>query len=182
MSDDFPSGRPDALLNEPIDERTFAELYSSLRSAARQARSRNPQRTLNTTALVNEAWLKLDSGCTTFRDRGHFLRTAALAMRQILVDYARYRGATRRDRKAETPLIEDWVEDLALSPHEDVLELDRSLSELEAVDERAAQLVLLRFFGGLPMDEAAELLDISPRTAARDWIRARAFLKSRLSP
>lgn len=181
MGKDAPNGTPAAPWTGTVDEQAFADLYRSLRSAARQARSRNPQRTLNTTALVNEAWLKLGAGDTTFRDRAHFIRTAALAMRQILVDYARYRGAARRDRDAEFPLVENWVEDLAVAPHDEVLGLDRALSELESVDERAALLVLLRFFGGLSMDEAAELLDISPRTAARDWVRARAFLKAYLS-
>ncbi len=180
MTEDVPPRTSGSVLPDTVDESAFAELYRSLRSAARQARSRNPQRTLNTTALVNEAWLKLDAGDTAFRDREHFIRTAALAMRQILVDYARYRGAARRDREAELPLIEAWVEDLETDSPDDVLVLDQALRELEAVDERAATLVLLRFFGGLSMDEAAEMLDISPRTAARDWTRARAFLKLRM--
>lgn len=180
MGEDLPKERADEPSATAVDDQAFAELYRSLRAAARQVRARNPQRTLNTTALVNEAWLKLDASETDFRDRAHFIRTAALAMRQILVDYARYRGAVRRDRAVERPLVEDWVEDLMVAPHDEVLALDAALSELEAFDERAAGLVVLRFFGGLSMDEAAELLTISPRTAARDWIRARAFLKTRL--
>lgn len=182
MAEDSPSGAPGSLPAGVADESTFAELYRSLRSAARQARSRNPQRTLNTTALVNEAWLKLEAGDTAFQDRDHFIRTAALAMRQILVDYARYRGAERRDRDAELPLIESWVEDLQTRSHDEVLMLDQALTELEAVDPRCAMLVLLRFFGGVSMDEAAGMLGISPRTAARDWTRARAFLKLRMAP
>lgn len=181
MGEDLPKEGADGRSAGAIDDESFAELYRSLRAAARQVRSRNPQRTLNTTALVNEAWLKLDAGATEFQDRAHFIRTAALAMRQILVDYARYRGAARRDRDAELPLVEDWVEDLVVAPHDEVLALDAALLELEAVDERSAGLVVLRFFGGLSIDEAAELLDISPRTAARDWTRARAFLKTRLA-
>ena len=164
------------------DERAFAELYRELRAAARQMRARNPQRTLNTTALVNEAWLKLNAAETGFQNRSHYLSTAALAMRQILVDYARYRGAARRDRDVELPLIETGIEDLALGAHEDVLALDAALSDLEALDPQASHLVVLRFFGGLQVDEAAEVLEISERTAARAWIRARAFLNSRLSP
>ncbi len=164
------------------DERAFAELYRELRAAARQMRARNPQRTLNTTALVNEAWLKLNAAETGFQNRSHYLSTAALAMRQILVDYARYRGAARRDRDVELPLIETGIEDLTLGAHEDVLALDAALSDLEALDPQASHLVVLRFFGGLQVDEAAEVLEISERTAARAWIRARAFLNSRLSP
>jgi len=180
MAEDFPLRAPGRLLPDAVDEQTFAQLYRSLRRAARQARSRNPQRTMNTTALVNEAWLKLDVGDTVFQDRSHFLRTAVLAMRQILVDYARYRGAARRDRDVELPLVESRVEDFEVDSHEDVLALDQALSELESVDERCALVVMLRFFGGLSMDEAADTLGISPRTAARDWTRARAFLASRL--
>ena len=164
------------------DERAFAELYRELRAAARQMRARNPQRTLNTTALVNEAWLKLNAAETGFQNRSHYLSTAALAMRQILVDYARYRGAARRDRDVELPLIETGIEDLTLGAHEDVLALDAALSDLEALDPQASNLVVLRFFGGLQVDEAAEVLEISERTAARAWIRARAFLKTRLAP
>jgi len=164
------------------DERAFAELYRELRAAARQMRARNPQRTLNTTALVNEAWLKLNAAETGFQNRSHYLSTAALAMRQILVDYARYRGAARRDRDVELPLIETGIEDLTLGAHEDVLALDAALSDLEALDPQASHLVVLRFFGGLQVDEAAEVLEISERTAARAWIRARAFLKTRLAP
>jgi len=164
------------------DEQAFAEIYRELRAAARQMRARNPQRTLNTTALVNEAWLKLNAAETGFQNRLHYLSTAALAMRQILVDYARYRGAARRDRDVELPLIETGIEDLTLGAHEDVLALDAALSDLEALDPQASHLVVLRFFGGLQVDEAAEVLEISERTAARAWIRARAFLNSRLSP
>lgn len=161
-------------------DRRFAEVYRELRAAARQMRAHNPQRTLNTTALVNEAWLKLDRAKSGFHNRAHFLRTAALAMRQILVDYARYRGAARRARDAELPLIDSGLCDLSAAIDHDTLALDAALTELESLDPQAAQLVILRFFGGLAVDEAAEVLEIAPRTAARAWIRARAFLKSRL--
>ncbi len=178
----WPCNGATGTMTDVPDEDRFAELYRELRAAARQARSRNPQRTINTTALVHEAWLKLDRGSTAFRDREHFVRTAALAMRQVLVDYARYRGAERRDREAELPLIESQLEDLSIGASEEMLALDQALSQLQQIDERAADLVLLRFFAGLSIDEAAEVLDISSRTAARDWIRARAFLKARLGP
>ena len=169
-------------MSTPENERAFAEVYRELRAAARQMRARNPQRTINTTALVNEAWLKLEASERPFVDRSHYLATAALAMRQILVDYARYRGAERRDRDAELPLIESGIEGLSLTADHDLLALDEALSELEALDPQATHVVVLRFFGGLPVDEAAEVLEIAPRTAARAWTRARAFLKSRLSP
>jgi RNA polymerase sigma factor (TIGR02999 family) len=158
----------------------FVQVYRQLRLAARNARRSNPQQTLNTTALVNEAWLKLELADAPANDRIHYLKTAALAMRQLLVDYARYRGAEKRDRAMELPLLEDLLpgEDGAA---DDVLALDRALERLEALDARAAELVMLRFFGGATLEEAAELLATSRRSAARDWARARAFLRTQLA-
>jgi len=162
------------------DEQQFAAVYRELRAIAHRVRTSNPQPTLNTTALVHEAWLKLNAADHPFTERGHYLRTAALAMRQILVDYARYRGAGKRDRNEELPLVESTLSGQAQQSAEDVLALDEALTELERLDERAASLVLLRFFAGASIGEAAAAVNISPRSAARDWRRARAFLHSRL--
>lgn len=163
------------------DQAAFPEVYRELRAIARRVRSRNPQKTINTTALVHEVWMRLDRDGRRYNERDHYFMTAAAAMRQILVDYARYRGAAKRNRKDEVALVEYGIEDVRARSVEEVLALDQALSALEQLDQRAARLVMLRFYAGLTADEAARILDISPRSAARDWIRARAFLKSRLA-
>jgi RNA polymerase sigma factor (TIGR02999 family) len=102
----------------------FVQVYRQLRQAARNARSANPQQTMNTTALVNEAWLKLEQADADANDRMHYLKTAALAMRQLLVDYARYRGAEKRDRAMELPLLEDLLPGTDHESADDVLALE----------------------------------------------------------
>jgi len=159
----------------------IAKVYEQLKRAARGARRVNPQNTLNTTALVHEAWLKLEQSRHQTGDRSHYLRTAALAMRQLLVDYARFRGSARRDRAAEMPLVETGLAEFLPLAREEILSLDQALDELAGFDARAAEVVLLRFFGGLSISEAAETMQISVRSASRDWTRARAFLKTRLA-
>lgn len=166
---------------EIADGQEFTEIYRELRTIARRMRLHNPQETINTTALVHECWLRLDRANALFNERDHYLFTAARAMRQILVDYARYRGAAKRNRERELPLIEFGLEDESVRSAEEILALDQALFALESLDERAARLVLLRFYAGISIHEAARILEISPRSAARDWKRARAFLRSRLS-
>jgi RNA polymerase sigma factor (TIGR02999 family) len=165
------------------DERDeyFVQVYRQLRLAARYARSANPQQTMNTTALVHEAWLKLEQSDAPANDRMHYLKTAALAMRQLLVDHARYRGAEKRDRDLELPLFEEFLPGSKGDSAEDVLALETALARLEQLDPRSAQLVVLRFFGGATLEEAAELMETSRRSAAREWARARAFLRTQLA-
>jgi RNA polymerase sigma factor (TIGR02999 family) len=160
----------------------FVQVYRELRQAARYARSANPQQTLNTTALVNEAWLKLEQADAPANDRMHYLKTAALAMRQLLVDYARYRGAEKRDRALELPLFDELLPRIEANSAEDVLSLEAALERLEQLDPAAAEIVVLRFFGGATLEEAAELMTTSRRSAARHWARARAFLRTQLKP
>ncbi|WP_376693101.1 ECF-type sigma factor [Wenzhouxiangella sp. EGI_FJ10409] len=160
----------------------FVQVYRQLRQAARQARSANPQQTLNTTALVNEAWLKLEQADAPANDRMHYLKTAAMAMRQLLVDYARYRGAEKRDRAMELPLFEEFLPEVDTDSAEEVLALEAALECLEELDPRAAELVVLRFFGGATLEEAADMMNTSRRSAAREWARARAFLRTQLVP
>ena len=157
------------------------EIYEQLRRAARSARRVNPQNTLNTTALVHEAWLKLEQSRHSTGDRGHYARTAAVAMRQLLVDYARFRGSAKRDRAVEMPLVESGTVGFAPLARDEILSLDQALDELAGFDSRAADVVLLRFFGGLSIKEVAKTLRISVRSANRDWARARAFLKTRIA-
>jgi RNA polymerase sigma-70 factor, ECF subfamily len=155
------------------------ELYLELRNLARRAISNHPYQTLNTTAIVHEAWLKLQSRDVEWNSREHFVGTAALAMRQILVDYARYRTADMRDHRKQVEIFE--VDGGESATAEQMLALDQALTSLEKLDEKMTRLVMLRFFAGLGLDEAAACLEVSPRTASRLWTRARAFLKTNLN-
>lgn len=153
----------------------FTDIYAELRTIARREHRRNPSATLNTTAVVHEAWMRLRRR-EGWNDREHYLSVAALAMRHVLVDHARYRGAERRDAALEVPLCQLPDDRTATSTR--LLALDAAISELEKLDERLARLVVLRFFGGLTLAEAGSCIGVSARTAARDWKRARAFLRT----
>jgi RNA polymerase sigma factor (TIGR02999 family) len=159
-----------------LHAQAFEAAYAELRRLARaQLRSLKPGETLATTALVNETFLKLVGSSAGWQDRAHFLALAARAMRQILVDYARERHAQKRggDRRRTT------LDGGALSVEavvEEMLDIDRALSNLERVDDRLARLVELRFFGGLTDDEIARSEGVTARTVRRDWQKARAFL------
>jgi RNA polymerase sigma factor (TIGR02999 family) len=158
----------------------FGRLYQELRSIARrQTRRRMGERTLCTTAVVHEAYLKLfDHRRKKVRDRGHFFAVAAMAMRQILVDDARRRTAKKRGGAGAAFTMDlDAAEASAATPSlPDLLAIDGALRGLEKLDPRLGRLVELRFFAGLSVEEAAEALDLSPRTVKRDWQKARAFL------
>jgi RNA polymerase sigma factor (TIGR02999 family) len=135
--------------------------------------------TLQPTALVNEAFLRLtDARQIRWQDRAHFLGISARLMRRVLVDHARARAAAKRGRALRVTLAEDVA---APAPHpEDVLELDAALAELASCDEREALVVELRFFGGLTLHEAAQVLGISLATAKSDWAHAKAWLLTKL--
>jgi RNA polymerase sigma factor (TIGR02999 family) len=132
--------------------------------------------TLNTTAVVHEAYLKLGGAeGIDYADRGHFFAVAATAMRQILLDHARRHLADKRGGGAVHTLIDSVdipVEDRAA----EVVELDQALTRLADLDPRAARVVEMRFFAGLSVEETAEALALSAPTVKRDWRRARAFL------
>lgn len=156
-------------------------LYDELRARARrELRRRRPGRTLTTTALVHEAYLKLVGRDADFRDRSHFLAVAALAMRHVLVDAARRRVAKKRGGEE----VRITFDELRLGQEEpgtearavEILAVDRALTSLAALDERLSRLVEMRFFGGLTEEEVAEVMGISERTVRRDWRKARAFL------
>ncbi|GAB4173572.1 MAG: ECF-type sigma factor [Wenzhouxiangellaceae bacterium] len=150
------------------------ELYETLRHIARRERRRNPSQTMNTTVVVHEAWLRLSSADCGWKDQRHFLGNAALAMRHLLVDYARRRATDKRSPVAAAPLFEN---DSGMDRStETVLALDHCLNLLEHVEPRLVRLVELRFFVGLTMAEVAECLQVSERTAQRDWQKARAFI------
>ena len=158
-------------------EEVFAVVYPELkRLARRHLHALEAHPTLCTTELVHEAFLKLRPG-TTWQDRAHFFGAAARAMRQILVDLARRRQSAKRGggQRALSLTEADAALDLEL---DQILDLHASLTRLEAVDARLAQIVELRFFAGRSESEIAELLGLSARTVERDWLKARLFLLS----
>jgi RNA polymerase sigma factor (TIGR02999 family) len=159
----------------------FSAAYEELRRLASTVRRGDPSATLNPTALVNEAWIKLaKSPEIAATSRLHFKRIAARAMRQLLVEAARRRKAGKRGAGAEITVTFDAAEQKAPSDREDLLALDRALDELAQMNERQAIMVESRFFGGLDIPETAELLNVSEATVLRDWRAAKAWLAHEL--
>jgi RNA polymerase sigma-70 factor (ECF subfamily) len=164
------------------------QVYDELRRlAANYIRNERPGQTLQATALVHEAFLRLSKEKNQpWKNRTHFLAIAALSMRQILVQRARARHAEKRggENAERITLDESVVADRAsgATGGVDVLELDAALEKLAALDPQQAKIVELRYFGGMTVEEAAEALDISPATVKRHWTIARAWLKKELSP
>ncbi len=167
--------------NRDAEGRLFSAVYGELRRiAARHMRNEAPGHTLQTTALVNEAYLKLvNQRETSWRSRAHFFGFAAQIMRRILIDHARARLAQKRGGGVE-PLPLD--EGLVFSDErcEQLVALEEALTKLETEDKRVSQVVEMRFFAGLSVDETAEALKISPRTVKRDWQFGRAWLRDEL--
>ncbi|AOH35935.1 ECF-type sigma factor [Luteimonas sp. JM171] len=162
-------------------DQVLATLYQELHSMARRQLSGQYGQTLDATALVHEAYLKLVGGRgARFEDRTHFFAYAASAMRSVVVDYARQRMARKRggDQHRVTDLPEDLPGGLHLD--EDMLALDAALEQLARVDERLARVVELRYFAGLSELEIGALLERSERSVRRDWQKARMFLLSAL--
>lgn len=157
-------------------------IYDELRRVARHAmRRERPGQTLQPTALVHEAWLRLSAGHLEPQNRAHLLAMAARVMRQILVEHARARHAAKRGGHRErVTLDEGLLPDMARHP--DLLDLDAAMEKLAALDAEQAQIVELRFFGGLDVGETAAVLGLSPATVKRRWTLARAFLLRALSP
>ena len=155
----------------------FGILYDELRLLARrQLRRSGRDQTLDTSSVLHEAYLKLiDPDRAAVEDRAHFMALASRAMRHILVDHARRRGALKRGASAAVTLDDD-APGPGPAAGEDLVALDDALSRLETLDPRLGKVVELRFFGGLSVEETAEALATSPRTVKRDWRRARAFL------
>jgi len=155
-------------------------VYDRLRRmAGARMRSQRPGHTLQPTALVHEAWMKLARGSVDWQNRNHFLAVAARAMRQILINHAEKRSAQKRGGGAHRVTFDDLAVHVE-APDVDLLALDRALDELAEVDERLAQVVELRYFAGLSVEETAEVLDVSPATVKRDWAYARAWLLERI--
>jgi len=170
---------PDA--RRALDE-LFSATYEELRRLAYSVKRSDPSVTLNPTALVNEAWLKLArSPSFASTSRLHFKRIAARAMRQVLVEAARRRHAAKRGGDEDVVFV-TFAEglDQAVSSGQEMLALEEALQELERLEPRQALLVESRFFGGLDVSETARALDISEATVHRDWRAARAWLVHRL--
>jgi RNA polymerase sigma factor (TIGR02999 family) len=158
-------------------------VYDELRRiAARYISRERPGQTLQATALVNEAYVRLAAERPReFANKTHFLAIAALSMRQILVQRARARKAAKRGGAPHRITLDDRNIDQAHLPADvDVLALDEALSKLAALDAEQAQIVELRYFGGLTVEETAEVLGSSPATVKRHWAMARAWLKQTL--
>ena len=161
----------------------WPEVYAELRRlAAHYVRGERPDLTLQPTALVHEAYVRLlREANTSWQNRAHFCAIAANAMRQILVEQARAHRALKRGGDHVRVTLAD--EAAAAPGHDpDVEALDEALQALAALEPRQARLVEVRYFGGLTIEEAAEHLGIAPATAKRDWAVARAWLRRRLSP
>jgi RNA polymerase sigma factor (TIGR02999 family) len=158
-------------------------VYDDLRRrAAGYLRRERPDHTLRPTDLVHEAYLRLCAQHSTYENRGQFFGVASRLMRRILVDHARARAAEKRGGGGLRVTLADDMATVQASVEPDLLALDEALQELASHDERQVQLVELRFFGGLKIDEAAAALGISPATANREWAHARAWLYRRLDP
>lgn len=157
-------------------------VYDRLRAMAHlQLRRERSDHTLSTTALVNEAYLKLvDIDRVQWQDRAHFFAVCARAMRRILVSYAVKRNAEKRGGGSPHVEFHD-VMALAQTRSDDLLALDEALDRLEALNERRCRVVEYRFFGGMSIEETAHTLSASPATVKREWAMARAWLNRELS-
>ncbi len=156
----------------------FECLYRDLRAVSHRQRSRwHGQETLGTTALINEAYLRLvDQTQADFESRAHFLGAAAVTMRRILINYARDAKAEKRGGSAKLLQLETAESKGLLGESETLLDLEDALQKLEAEDERMARIVVCRIFGGMTIDETASHLQISPATVNRSWRFAIAWL------
>jgi RNA polymerase sigma factor (TIGR02999 family) len=162
---------------EKLTPLVYKELH---RLAHRYMSFENPGHTLQTTALVNEAYLRLVSNRATWQNRTHFFAISAQLMRQILVDFARSRHQLKRGGKVPRVSLDEALVS-AQEPDADLVALDDALTALTAVDSRKSQVVELRFFGGLSVEETAEVLKVSVDTVLRDWRLAKLWLLREMS-
>jgi RNA polymerase sigma factor (TIGR02999 family) len=167
-------------LGDPqASEQLLPLVYDELRRlAAQKMAQERPGQTLQATALVHEAYLRLVGSETPplYRDRGHFFAAAATAMRRILIDNARRKQSGKHGGQRQREPLEDVAD--AETDDDDLLALNEAMQKLAVQDPLKAQLVELRYFGGLTADQAAEILGLSPSTADRHWAYARAWLQA----
>ncbi|MEQ1605805.1 MAG: sigma-70 family RNA polymerase sigma factor [Pyrinomonadaceae bacterium] len=178
MLREWSGGNPEAL--ESLLPLVYKELH---RQAAAYLRRERVDHTLQATALINEAYLKLvDQRSIDFEDRTHFFAISARLMRQILVDHARTRNREKRGGPDSVKVELDEAMQVGVDAQNvDLIALDDALTRLTKVDEQQARLVELRYFSGLSLEDTAEALKISRATAARDWNVAKAWLKRELT-
>ncbi|MGC2238169.1 MAG: sigma-70 family RNA polymerase sigma factor [Pyrinomonadaceae bacterium] len=169
--------------NQQVLDQILPLVYEELRrQASRYLRREREGHTLQTTALINEAYLKLiDQKNVDWQNRSHFFAIAAQAMRRILVDYARERHREKRGGAAENLPIEEAAFVVSREKSVDLVALDEALTRLARFDERQARVVELRYFSGLSIDETAEVLNVSNVTVRRDWNLAKAWLHREIS-
>ena len=164
-------------------EKLIPLVYEDLRRLAhRQLWGERRNRSLQTTELVHETYVRLvDSGKVQWQNRAHFLGVAAQLMRRILVDAARSRRALKRGGEHQRVSLDEGLT-IAETPNIDLIALDDALNAFSFVDQRRSRVVELRFFGGLSVEETAEVLDVSPETVMRDWKVAKAWLLKEMTP
>ena len=168
--------------DERARDQLFPAVYEELRRMARRyMRRESPGHTLQTTALVNEAYLRLvDATSVSWQDRAHFFAVSAQIMRRILVDAARARAAAKRGGAAPRVRL-DEVPDVSTEPASELVAIDEALNSLSRIDPRKAQVIELRFFGGLSVEETSEVLKISAQSVMRDWKLAKAWMLRELN-
>jgi RNA polymerase sigma factor (TIGR02999 family) len=168
--------------NRQSADELLALVYDELRKiAAQYLRKERMDHTLQPTALVHEAYMRLvDLSNTNWQDRSHFYAVSANVMRHILVDHARARRAEKRGGAVQRVALEDAIS-LSTKDNVDLLAVDEALKELAKFDEQQCRIVELRFFGGLTIEETAHVLDISPATVKREWAVAKAWLRRKLN-
>jgi RNA polymerase sigma factor (TIGR02999 family) len=167
--------------NQGVLDELMPMVYDELRrQAARHLRKERPNHTLQTTALIHEAYLKLIGQEVNWQNRAHFFAIASQAMRRILVDHARTRHREKRGGVGENLPLEEALAAGAEGKRLDLVELDEALTRLAKLDERQAKIVELRYFSGLSIDETAEVLGVSNSTVRADWTMAKAWLKNEI--
>lgn len=166
--------RGDAAASAELMSLLYAELK---RVAASQLRRERADHTLEPTALVHEAWIRLNDVQSEWKNRAQFFAMAAMAMRRILVDHARRRATDKRGGGGQPVDLDDVFERLAAPmPDERLLQVDAALTRLAALDARQARVVELRYFAGLSIEETAAALELSSGTVKREWVAARTWL------
>lgn len=161
-------------------EQLISYLYEDLRGLAFRAMGRRDRSTLQPTALVHEAYLRILGSDGSYRDRQHFLAVAAMAMRQLVADHARQRRRLKRGGDRRQVTLDEGAIGAGTDIRVDLIDLDEALDALASIDARQARIVELRFFAGMTVEEAAEVVGVSQRTVKLDWQMARAWLLRRL--